>query len=96
MKDTFGADDDGLAAWIVHWMGIAFSALEKALDGIAGEFCFGDSPTLADCCLVPQIIVSQRFGCDMAPYPTLTRTGERCLQMPEFDGALPTNQPDAP
>lgn len=96
LKDTFGADDDGLADWTVHWTGAAFSALEKTLGASAGEFCFGDQPTLADCCLVPQIIVGQRFGFDMGPYPTLTRIGERCLRMPEFETALPTHQSDAP
>jgi maleylpyruvate isomerase len=96
LQDSFGADEAQCLAWAAHWTGITFGALEKTLAGSAGAFCFDDTPTLADCCLVPQIIAGQRFGVDMGSFPTIVRVGEHCLGMPEFENALPTNQPDAP
>ena len=95
LKEAFGADDDQFTAWTVHWNATAFGALETILKGGDGDFCCGDSPTLADCCLVPQVFVCERFGVDMEPYPTIARINQRCLEMPEFVNALPGNQPDA-
>ncbi len=96
LKETFGADDDQFAAWTAHWNTTGFGALETILKGTGGDFCFGDAPTLADCCLVPQVFVCERFGVDMGLYPTITAINQRCLEMPEFVNALPGNQSDAP
>ena len=95
LQDSFGFDDDQFTAWTTHWLTTAFAAVEKTLKGTDGEFCFGNSPTLADSCLVSQIVVCERFGVEMGPFPTIARIGERCLEMPEFENALPANQPDA-
>ena len=65
--------------------------MEKTLAGTGGDFCFGNSTTLADCCLVPQIVVAERFGIDMGAFPTMTGIGERCLKMPAFE--RPASQP---
>ena len=59
-------------------------------------YCFGDTPTMADCCLVPQVYNAERFGVDMAPYRTIRRIVQTCLGMDEFKAARPENQPDAP
>jgi maleylacetoacetate isomerase len=96
LMEEFGANEESNKAWLQHWVGITFDALEKMLPATAGKFCFGDAPTLADCCLVPQVIVGQRFGFDMAPYPLLSGIAERCLDISAFERALPTNQADAP
>lgn len=84
--------------WARHWMAIGFEALEKLLaDHLStGTFCHGEVPTVADCCLVPQIYNARRFGLDMSPYPTIVRIEQACLALPAFDAARPENQPDAP
>ena len=75
-----------------------FSALETMLAGhpSTGEFCEGNVPSLADCCVVPQVYNARRFGIDMTAYPTIERIEQTCLQLPAFDAARPENQPDAP
>ena len=85
-------------AWVRQWIETGFAAAEALLAGQAssGEFCEGDSPTIADCCLVPQVYNARRFGVDMQAYPTLERIERACLALPAFDAAQPHNQPDAP
>ena len=84
--------------WARHWMAIGFEALEKLLaDHLStGTFCHGEVPSVADCCLVPQVYNARRFGLDMSPYPTIVRIEQACLALPAFDAARPENQPDAP
>lgn len=84
--------------WVRHWIAEGFAALESLLanDPATGEFCEGDSPTIADCCLVPQAYNARRFSLDMAPYPTIRRIEAACLELPAFDAARPERQPDAP
>lgn len=85
-------------AWTRHWMASGFDAFEQLLtdNPATNRFCEGDTPTLADCCLVPQLYNARRFGVDLAPYPTLRRIEETCLALPAFDAARPERQPDAP
>ncbi|NLG60275.1 MAG: maleylacetoacetate isomerase [Gammaproteobacteria bacterium] len=85
-------------AWMRHWMAEGFAALEALVadSPCTGEFCEGDTPTLADCCLVPQLYNARRFSVDLEPYPTLCRIEAACLALPAFDAARPENQPDAP
>ncbi len=73
-------------------------AFEQLLcnDAVAGGFCHGDAPSLADCCLVPQVYNARRFGVDMAAYPAIMAIEQRCLALPAFDVARPERQPDAP
>ena len=61
-----------------------------------GEFCEGDTPSIADCCLVPQVYNARRFGVDLAPFPNIRQIEAACLARPEFDAARPERQPDAP
>ncbi|PIV34556.1 MAG: maleylacetoacetate isomerase [Lysobacterales bacterium CG02_land_8_20_14_3_00_62_12] len=84
--------------WIEHWIELGFVAFENMLvsSPSTGDFCEGDLPTIADCCLVPQVFTAQRWGVDLTPYPTIARITASCLQIPAFDRALPENQPDAP
>ncbi|GAB3429874.1 maleylacetoacetate isomerase [Massilia solisilvae] len=92
-----GVTDEQKNAWYRHWVALGFGALERQLahDGGAGLFCHGDTPTMADCCLVPQLYNARRFGCDLAPYPTLVAIGERCEALAAFEKARPEAQPDA-
>lgn len=97
LKTRFGADEEAQAAWFRHWVRDTFEPLETRLaseDG-TGRFCHGDTPTLADICLVPQVVNNSRFNVDMAPYPTIARIHKACLDLPAFADAMPAKQPDA-
>jgi maleylpyruvate isomerase len=96
LREFMGASDEQCMDWSAHWSMVAFRAVEDLVAADGGQFCFGDTPTLADCCLVPQIIAGQRFEVDMTSYPAIMNIGERCLALPAFQDALPANQPDAP
>ena len=84
--------------WVKHWIVRGFDAAEAMLAGhpSTGTYCEGDTPGLADCCLVPQVYNARRFGVDMAAYPTLSRIEAACLSLPAFEAARPERQPDAP
>ena len=84
--------------WAKHWMADGFAAFEALLHDhpSTGAYCDGDVPTIADCCLVPQVYNARRFGVDLAPYPNIVRIEQACLALPAFDAARPENQPDAP
>ena len=82
--------------WYAHWITEGFEALEAMAAQRAGAFLFGNSPGLADICLVPQLYNARRFSLDLSPYPTLVRIEAACLALPEFDDARPEAQPDAP
>ncbi|GMU42825.1 MAG: maleylacetoacetate isomerase [Xanthomonadales bacterium] len=98
LGEQFGASQAQKEIWVRQWIGNGFVALEELLatNPSTGEFCEGDEPTMADCCLVPQVYNARRFGLDMNPFPTIGRIHQRCLSMSQFGEALPENQPDAP
>ena len=83
--------------WYRHWVALGLAALERQLAGnpATGQFCHGDTPTMADCCLVPQLYNARRFECDLSAYPTLLAIEARCAQLPAFADARPEVQPDA-
>jgi maleylpyruvate isomerase len=92
-----GLPDDVKQAWIAHWTMTGLDALEQELARAPqrGRFCFGDTPTMADCCLVPQLFNAQRFNIDLAPYPTLRAIDAECQRLEAFAQAQPARQPDA-
>jgi maleylpyruvate isomerase len=92
-----GLDRAARDAWCRHWIGVGFVALERRLAGEAetGRFCHGDAPTLADVCLVPQVVSAERFSLDLAPYPTIRRIHAACMTLDPFVAAMPARQPDA-
>ena len=92
-----GVDAEGRKAWYHHWVEFGFAAIERMLvEGAAtGRFCHGDTPTLADCCLVPQLFNAERFGVPLEPYPTIRRIGDACRGLEPFRRAAPQVQPDA-
>ena len=94
---SMGLTEDVKMNWIRHWTEMGLSALEEALSrsGKIGRFCFGDTPTIADCCLVPQLFNAQRFGIDLRSYPTLATIDGECLKLQEFQNAHPSRQADA-
>jgi maleylpyruvate isomerase len=95
LRADFGADDAAVSGWIAGWIAGGFEALEAMIQRYGGEFAFGDAPTLADCCLVPQVYSATRFAVDLAPYPRLTTAAERAGSLDAFAAAHPSRQPDA-
>lgn len=97
-EDDWGVPQPERDVWIRHWMTKGFEAFEALMadNPATSEFCEGHAPTIADCCLVPQLYNARRFGVDLAPYPTLCRVEAACLALPAFDAARPERQPDAP
>jgi maleylpyruvate isomerase len=97
LKGTMHVSDEAKNAWIQHWIELGLQALETELAASPqrGTFCFGDTPTMADCCLVPQLFNAQRFNVDMAPYPTLMAIDRACQALPAFADAHPDRQPDS-
>jgi maleylacetoacetate isomerase len=89
--------DEAKADWSRHWIGEGFAALEAMLAGSpeTGRFCHGDTPTLADCCLVPQVFNALRFELDMSRFPTIARIHAACSELDAFAAAHPSKQPDA-
>ncbi len=95
IKHDLGADDAASAAWSARWIGAGFEALEAMIERRGGHWCFGDAPTFADCCLVPQIYSARRFEVDLAPYPRILAIEARAAEHPAFEAAHPGRQPDA-
>jgi maleylpyruvate isomerase len=98
LTGTLGLGDEVKDAWYRHWIEVGFTALEKELaaDSRTGEFCHGETPTLADICLVPQLANARRSSLSLDAYPTLTRIESNCLALDAFKDAAPDAQPDAP
>ncbi|WP_202948877.1 maleylacetoacetate isomerase [Polaromonas sp. CF318] len=96
LEGTLGADAQAKSAWYAHWVAQGFKVVESMLSEAAdGRYCHGDTPTLADCCLVPQIYNAGRFGVALDAYPHLCRVGEACMGLEAFQRAAPGAQADA-
>jgi len=89
--------EENKAEWIKNWLELGLTALEADLARAPtrGKFCFGDTPTMADCALVPQLFSAARFNVDMQPYPTLRSIYEACEALPAIAAAHPARQPDS-
>jgi maleylpyruvate isomerase len=89
--------DEANAGCIEHWHVLGLTALKSVLasDDRRGRLCVGDTPTLADCCLVPQLFAVTRFGLNLAPFPTLRAIDAACQELPAFQQAHPSVQPDS-
>jgi maleylacetoacetate isomerase len=90
-------DQSELTPWQLHWITVGFDAIERQLasSSSTGTYCHGSTPTIADCCLVPQVYNARRpvVGADITRWPTIARIFETCMQHPAFDAAQPKNQP---
>jgi maleylacetoacetate isomerase/maleylpyruvate isomerase len=96
VKNVLGHSQEEVDAWYRHWIADGLAKLEAELGRPGtGRFSHGDAPTMADCCLVPQIFNARRFACDLEPYPAAMRVFEACMTHEAFDRAQPSNQPDA-
>jgi len=97
LEHELKVDEAAKAKWYRHWITLGFTALESMLeDGPdTGEFCHGNRPTMADCCLIPQIANARRFNTPLHAFPQIRRIETACLALPEFQHAKPEDQPDA-
>jgi maleylpyruvate isomerase len=97
LADPLGHDEATIGRWFNHWIEKGFMALERLLaeDGQTGAFCHGDTPGLADICLVPQVFNARRYKLEMTPYPTISRIFAACMKNDAFERARPEKQPDA-
>jgi maleylacetoacetate isomerase len=95
LKRALNQSEDQVNAWYRHWIADGLAKLEAELASSKGRFCHGDTPTMADCCLVPQIFNAKRYQSDLAPYPQTMRVFEACMHLEAFDRAQPSKQPDA-
>jgi maleylacetoacetate isomerase len=89
-----GHDQAAATAWMNDWMAEGLTAFQALLPTDT-PFCFGDVPSLADLCLVPQLYNAHRWGCDLTGLSRLTEIEAQCLARPEFADARPETQPDA-
>ncbi len=97
LRDTLHADEAQRTAWIRHWFREGLVQGEARLsDGGAGRFCHGDSPTLADLCLISQVMGARGFKVETADLPNISRITESCLELDAFARAAPLKQPGAP
>jgi maleylacetoacetate isomerase len=97
LKTQFNADEAATRVWYAHWIGEGFRGLEAYLRDtrLHGAYCFGDSITMADICLVPQVFNAARFDCPVDDYPLIRGIFERCMQLDAFRTTQPGTQPDA-
>jgi maleylacetoacetate isomerase len=96
LKSVMLQDDAAIKDWYDHWIARGFSAVESWLSTAdSGLYCHGESPTLADCFLVPQVYNAERFSCDLEPYPNIRRITAQCRSLSAFRQAAPENQADA-
>ncbi len=96
LKADFRADDVAVRQWYHRWIVDGFAAFEALLQATAGRYCFGDTPTLADVYLVPQLYNARRFDAPVDDFPIIVRVDAACNRLAAFQTALPENQPDAP
>lgn len=96
LAGEMGLGDDMVSAWYQHWVATTLASLEAELARRpeAHSFCFGETPSIADACLVPQLANARRFGCDLSTYPLLVAIDTRCQGLAAFRDATPANQPD--
>jgi maleylpyruvate isomerase len=97
LRKQFGANEDAINAWCGHWISEGFDAYEAliAADKTRGRFSFGDTPTLADVYLIPQVESARRFKVDLTKWPQIMAVEKACLELEAFQKAAPEQQPDA-
>jgi maleylpyruvate isomerase len=95
LKSTLKVSTEQHDTWYNHWIGEGFKAFEDLLArGGTGKFCHGDTPGLADICLVPQVFNARRFNAPLEPYKRLMKVFVSCMELPAFKAAMPESQPD--
>ena len=98
LRHELSVDEQEVIAWCNRWINEGFAALETrwAADKHRGKFCYGDTPSFADCYLIPQVSSARRFKVDLSVYPNIVAIDTHCRTLQAFVDADPMNQPDAP
>ena len=94
LKEVMGQSEAAVNTWYRHWIELGFAGLEAQVKPYAGKFCHGDTPTVADICLVPQMYNARRFKVDLTSFPALVAIDARAQALPAFADAAPERQPD--
>ena len=87
--------DDDKNRWYRHWVETGLEVVERQLQSRPGRYCHGDSPTMADCLLVPQIFNARRFDCRLDHVPHVMRVFDACMKLDAFEQTRPEKCPDA-
>ena len=95
LTGTLEVSEEQKNQWYTHWVLTGFNTLEAQLSESNGQFCFGDQPTFADCCLIPQVYNALRFNIDLSAYPKIQAIYQHCNQLDAFKNAAPEAQQDA-
>ncbi|MBB4845385.1 maleylacetoacetate isomerase/maleylpyruvate isomerase [Paucibacter oligotrophus] len=98
LSKELGVDEDGKNRWYRHWVESGLAVVEQRLSQPGakhGAFCWGDTPGLADCVLVPQIFNAQRFDCRLDHVPTVMKVFANCMALDAFAKTQPSACPDA-
>lgn len=97
LKARWGFSDDDTNEWYAHWIAEGLRAFEATLarEGRHGVYCLGDTLTIADICLVPQVANARRFACDLAAFPLTTAIADRIAALPAVQAVAPQTQADA-
>ena len=95
LRNDLQATEEQVSQWYCTWVQRGFDAIEQTLAASPGPFCYGDQPTLADVCLVPQVFNADRFEVPMDSYPNIRRVADHCNTLAAFARAAPAVQPDA-
>lgn len=95
LTNTVSIADEAKQLWVEYWMNVGFISIEKQLTSSAGQYCFADTVSVADICLVAQVYNAHRFNVDMSAYPLINKIVKNCNELPAFIRALPENQLDA-
>ena len=82
MQAYWNTPEDATLAWQRHWIAEGLRAIEANLDG--SPYCVGDAPTIADCCLIPQVANAHSYSVDMGPYPKVLAVERHCLELAAF------------
>jgi maleylacetoacetate isomerase len=94
VRDLKVSEDDK-NRWYRHWVESGLAVVERQLQEQPAKFCHGDTPTLADCVLVPQIFNARRFDCRLEHVPQVMKVFANCMALPAFEGTRPEACPDA-
>ena len=93
LKGPFGQDQATVDTWYRHWISAGFAAIERMVG--QERYCLGDTPSLADVCLIPQLFNARRFNTDLSPYPRILAIEANCVRLEAFAAAYPGKQADA-
>ena len=97
VKANYNQSDEQVNRWAQHWIDLGLDALQQMIvaQSKRGKFCYGESPTLADICLIPQLGNARRYGCELAKFPAILEIEKNCNALEAFVNAAPEKQPDA-